>query len=89
MQPPPSGYRVKDGKLVVDEEGAAHVRRIFARFTEIGSSTVLAREVGARGLGASRGNRIDNKHLSRSLRTAPVSARRSPRATATRASTTP
>lgn len=54
-------------KLVVDDESAAHVRWIFARFLEIGSCTVLAREVSARGLGTSRGNRIDKKYLDRML----------------------
>jgi DNA invertase Pin-like site-specific DNA recombinase len=56
---PPFGYRVENRKLLVDETAAAHVRWIFARFIEIGSCTVLAREVGARGLGTTRGNRID------------------------------
>jgi hypothetical protein len=43
------------------------VRWIFARFIEIGSCTVLAREVDARGLGTPRGNRIDKKYLYRML----------------------
>ncbi len=34
---PPFGYRVENRKLLVDEEAAAHVRWIFARFIEIGS----------------------------------------------------
>jgi DNA invertase Pin-like site-specific DNA recombinase len=59
---PPFGYRVENRKLVVDEETAAHVRWIFARFLEIGSCTVLAREVGTRGLRTPRGNRIDKKY---------------------------
>ena len=42
---PPFGYRVENRKLVVDDESAAHVRWIFARFLEIG---VLHR-TGARG----------------------------------------
>ena len=64
---PPFGYRVENRKLLVDETAAAHVRWIFARFIEIGSCTVLAREVGERGLGTSRGNRIDKKYLYRML----------------------
>ncbi len=64
---PPCGYRVENRKLVVDETAAAHVRWIFARFIATGSRTVLAREVGARGLGTPRGNRIDNKYLYRML----------------------
>ncbi|SNR52176.1 recombinase family protein [Paracoccus sediminis] len=63
---PPFGYRVENRKLLVDEPPAAHVRWIFARFIEIGSCTLLARE-GARGLGTPRGNRIDKKYLYRML----------------------
>ncbi|MBL4557785.1 MAG: recombinase family protein [Rhodobacteraceae bacterium] len=54
-------------KLVVDEEAAAHVRWIFARFLEIGSCTELAREVGTRGIRTPRGNRIDKKYIYRML----------------------
>ncbi len=64
---PPFGYRVENRKLLVDEENSEHVRWIFARFIEIGSCTVLAREVDARGLGTPRGNRIDKKYLYRML----------------------
>jgi site-specific DNA recombinase len=64
---PPYGYRVENRKLVVDEEAAAHVRWIFARFLEIGSCTELAREVGARGIRTPRGNRIDKKYIYRML----------------------
>jgi site-specific DNA recombinase len=64
---PPFGYRVEDRKLVVDEDAAAQVRWIFARFIEIGSATILSREVGTRGLGTPRGNRIGKKYLYRML----------------------
>ncbi|RNI19118.1 recombinase family protein [Paracoccus pantotrophus] len=64
---PPFGYRVENRKLLVDEDTAAHVRWIFARFLEIGSCTELAREVGMRGLRTPRGNRIDKKYLYRML----------------------
>jgi DNA invertase Pin-like site-specific DNA recombinase len=64
---PPYGYRVENRKLLVDEEAAAHVRWIFARFLEIGSCTVLAREAEDKGLRTSRGNRIDKKYLYRML----------------------
>ena len=40
---PPYGYRVENRKLVIDDERAGHVRWIFERFLEIGSSTELAR----------------------------------------------
>jgi site-specific DNA recombinase len=64
---PPYGYRVENRKLLVDDDAAEHVRWIFARFLEIGSGTVLAREVGNRGLRTVRGNRIDKKYLYRML----------------------
>jgi len=64
---PPYGYRVLNRKLVVDEEAAARVRWIFARFLEIGSCTELAREVHERGIRTLRGNRIDKKFLYRML----------------------
>lgn len=64
---PPFGYRIENRKLLVDEEAAATVRWIFARFLEIGSCTILADEVDARGLRTPRGNRIDKKYLYRML----------------------
>jgi hypothetical protein len=64
---PPLGYVVKDRKLIIKEADAANVRWIFARFIEIGSGTELARELTARGVQTSRGNRIDKKYLYRLL----------------------
>jgi len=64
---PPLGYEVKDRKLVIKEADAANVRWIFARFIEIGSGTELARELAARGVKTSRGNKIDKKYLYRLL----------------------
>ena len=64
---PPFGYRVENRKLLIDEETAAHVRWIFARFIEIGSGTVLARETAERGLRTPRGNLIDKKYIYRLL----------------------
>jgi DNA invertase Pin-like site-specific DNA recombinase len=64
---PPYGYRVENRKLVIDDERARHVRWIFARFLEIGSSTELAREVGDRGISTPRGNRVDKKFIHRML----------------------
>jgi site-specific DNA recombinase len=58
---------VENRKLLVDDDVAAHVRFIFTRFLEIGSCTILAQEVEARGLLTSRGNRIDKKYLYRML----------------------
>jgi nitroreductase len=42
---PPYGYRVENRKLLVDDEHAAHVRWIFARFLEIGSCTEPAEQL--------------------------------------------
>jgi len=64
---PPYGYRVADRKLLVEEERAAEVRWIFARFAELGSGTLLAREVVLRGLRTSRGNPLDKKYIYRML----------------------
>jgi DNA invertase Pin-like site-specific DNA recombinase len=64
---PPYGYRVETRRLVVDDERAEHVRWIFARFLEIGSGTVLAREVGERGILTPGGNPVDKKYLYRML----------------------
>ncbi len=64
---PPLGYEVKDRKLIVKEADAADIRWIFARFVEIGSGTELARELAARSIRTSRGNRIDKKYLYRLL----------------------
>lgn len=61
------GYRVENRKLLADDDAAAQVRWIFARFLEIGSCTILAQQVEARGLLTSRGNRIDKKYLYRML----------------------
>jgi len=42
---PPIGYEVKDRKLVVVEKDAKLVRHIFRRYAELGSITLLAREL--------------------------------------------
>ncbi|MDP2740167.1 MAG: recombinase family protein [Pseudorhodobacter sp.] len=64
---PPLGYEVKDRKLVENPGDAAHVRWVFARFIEIGSGTMLARELAERGVTTSRGHRIDKKFIYRML----------------------
>jgi DNA invertase Pin-like site-specific DNA recombinase len=63
---PPLGYEVKNRKLV-ETADAAHVRWVFNRFIEIGSGTVLARELAERGVTTSRGHRIDKKFIYRML----------------------
>ncbi len=64
---PPLGYEVKNRKLVENPADAAHVRWVFARFIEIGSGTVLARELAERGVTTARGHRIDKKFIYRML----------------------
>ncbi|MBN2301139.1 MAG: recombinase family protein, partial [Lentisphaerae bacterium] len=44
------GYDLVDGKLVVNESEAKIVRRIFARFLEIGSATRLTKELREQGM---------------------------------------
>jgi DNA invertase Pin-like site-specific DNA recombinase len=63
---PPLGYEVKNRKLV-ETTDAAHVRWVFNRFIEIGSGTMLARELAERGVTTSRGHRIDKKFIYRIL----------------------
>lgn len=48
--PPPYGYDVADGKLVVNAVEAAQVRHIFARFLELGSYVALKTELQAQGM---------------------------------------
>jgi site-specific DNA recombinase len=64
---PPLGYDVQNRKLVVNPVEAEQVRWIFARFLEIGSGTILAREVTARGIAKKRGLQVDKKYLYRML----------------------
>jgi DNA invertase Pin-like site-specific DNA recombinase len=64
---PPLGYEVKNRKLVENPVDAGHVRWVFARFVEIGSGTLLARELAERGVTTSRGHRIDKKFIYRML----------------------
>jgi site-specific DNA recombinase len=64
---PPLGYEVKDRKLVENPGDAEHVRWVFRRFIEIGSGTLLARELADRGVTTSRGHRIDKKFIYRML----------------------
>lgn len=54
----PWGYDVKDRKLVINEAEAAVVRRIYERFTEIGSATELAKELKQQGVLTNRGRAV-------------------------------
>src|SRR5690606_36145688 len=41
---PPLGYNIAEGRLVVNIDEAAQVRRIFERYLELGSLSALQRE---------------------------------------------
>lgn len=64
----PLGYDVQDRKLLVNEAEAASVRRIFERFVELGSATVLARELRRDGFRNKQGTLIDKGYLYRLLK---------------------
>jgi DNA invertase Pin-like site-specific DNA recombinase len=64
----PLGYDVQDRKLVVNEAEAASVRRIFGRFVELGSATVLARELRREGFRNKQGTLIDKGYIYRLLK---------------------
>jgi DNA invertase Pin-like site-specific DNA recombinase len=55
----PLGYDVKDRKLIINAAEAAVVRRIFERFLQLGSITLVARELQAEGRLAKRGKPFD------------------------------
>lgn len=61
----PLGYDVQDRKLVVNDAEAASVRGIFERFIELGSASVLARELRHDGLHNKQGKLIDKGYLYR------------------------
>lgn len=63
----PFGYDVQDRKLVVNAAEAAAVRRIFERFVELGSATMLARELRAQGFRNKQGTLVDKGYLYRLL----------------------
>jgi site-specific DNA recombinase len=65
--PVPLGYDVKDRKLVVNDAEAAKVSAVFLRFVEVGSATVLARELRGDGFRNKQGTLIDKGYLYRLL----------------------
>jgi site-specific DNA recombinase len=64
----PLGYDVQDRKLVINDTEAASVRRIFERFVELGSATMLAKELRREGFRSKQGTLIDKGYLYRVLR---------------------
>ncbi len=59
----PMGYDVADRKLVINEAEAATVRHMFQRFVDLGSATLLTRELVAQGVVNKRGKPIDKGFL--------------------------
>ncbi|MBR0676258.1 recombinase family protein [Roseomonas alkaliterrae] len=57
--PVPLGYRVENRRLVVDDAGAATVRRVFEGFAELGSATRLLPLLQAEGLVTRTGRPFD------------------------------
>jgi len=57
--PVPLGYRVENRRLVVDDAGAATVRRVFEGFAELGSATRLLPLLQAEGLVTKTGRPFD------------------------------
>jgi site-specific DNA recombinase len=57
------GYDVAGRKLVINEAEAATVRHMFQRFVELGSATLLTRELVAKGTLNKRGKPIDKGFL--------------------------
>jgi site-specific DNA recombinase len=63
----PLGYDVHDRKLVINDSEAANVRMVFERFVEIGSATILARELRCAGFRSKQGALVDKGYLYRLL----------------------
>ncbi|NOX41258.1 MAG: recombinase family protein, partial [Alphaproteobacteria bacterium] len=63
----PLGYDVKDRRLVINKAEAKTVRLVFERFAEIGSATVLARELRANGTTTKQGKPITKNYIYRLL----------------------
>jgi site-specific DNA recombinase len=59
----PLGYRVENRKLLIDQSEVATVQMMFERFVQLGSATVLAQELGAKGVTTRRGKPIDKGFL--------------------------
>ncbi|WP_457650369.1 recombinase family protein [Profundibacter sp.] len=63
----PLGYDVKDRRLVINKSEAKTVRLVFERFAEIGSATVLARELRANGTTTKQDKPITKNYIYRLL----------------------
>ena len=63
----PMGYRVENKKLVVEPEEARVIQRIFQRFIEIQSPTLIAQELNKDGIRTKQGKAWDKPHIYRIL----------------------
>ncbi|MEO5333252.1 MAG: recombinase family protein [Magnetococcus sp. YQC-5] len=63
----PLGYTVENRKLLVVPTEAENVRHIFQRFLEIGSATLLIKELDEAGIKTKNGSYIDKAYLYRML----------------------
>ncbi|MBK6720221.1 MAG: recombinase family protein [Sphingomonadales bacterium] len=63
----PMGYDVVDRKLIINETEAHAIRGMFERFVELGSATLLTRELVAAGALNKRGKAIDKGFLYKAL----------------------
>jgi len=63
----PLGYDVKDRRLEINKAEAKTVRLVFERFAEIGSATVLARELRADGVRTKQGKPVSKGYIYRLL----------------------
>ncbi len=59
----PLGYEAKNRRLVQHPEEAGIVRMIFRRFAEVGSATVLARQLREEGVVTKRGRPMDKQRV--------------------------
>ena len=64
----PTGYRLKERKLVVEPEEATLVKHIFERFLQVGSATKLVQELNAAGHRTKRGKPFDKGILYKLLK---------------------
>jgi site-specific DNA recombinase len=63
----PFGYDVTDRKLIINEPEAAIVRSVFARYVDLGSATVLTRELRSKGVFNKSGRLMDKSFVYRLL----------------------
>ena len=63
----PMGYRVENKKLIIVEEEARIIQRIFQRFIEVQSPALIAQELNKDGIRTKQGKAWDKPHIYRIL----------------------